>query len=79
MEYGIGWKGSCSNGEYEVVELYLEITTKVCEDNLDTCESAKDGLEDLKESFSITWDYVKKYSEEGKNKLKDWYEVWREN
>ena len=23
MEYGIGWKGSCSNGEYEVVELYL--------------------------------------------------------
>lgn len=68
-----------SNLKTKVVELYLEITTKVCEDNLDTCESAKDGLEDLKESFSITWDYVKKYSEEGKNKLKDWYEVWREN
>lgn len=62
-----------------VVELYLDITTKICEDNLDTCESAKEGLEDLKTSFSITWDYIKKYSKEGKDKLKDWYEVWREN
>ena len=63
----------------KVIELYLDITTKICEDNLDTCESAKEGLEDLKTSFSITWDYIKKYSNGGTNKLKDWYEVWREN
>lgn len=68
-----------SNLKTKVVELYLDITTKICEDNLDTCESAKEGLEDLKTSFSITWDYIKKYSKEGKDKLKDWYEVWREN
>lgn len=68
-----------SNLKTKVVELYLDITTKICEDNLDTCESAKEGLKDLKTSFSITWDYIKKYSKEGKDKLKDWYEVWREN
>lgn len=68
-----------SNIKGKIVELYLDITTKICEDNLDTCESAKEGLEDLRTSFSITWDYIKKYSKEGTNKLKDWYEVWREN
>lgn len=68
-----------SNLKTKVVELYLDTTTKICEDNLDACESAKEGLEDLRTSFSITWDYIKKYSKEGKNKLRDWYEVWREN
>lgn len=68
-----------SNLKTKVVELYLEITTKICENNLDTCESAKEGLEDLKKSFSVTWDYIKDYSKEGKDKLKEWYEVWREN
>lgn len=68
-----------SNVKTKVVELYLDITTKICEDNLDTCESAKEGLKDLKTSFSITWDYIKKYSKKGTTKLKEWYEVWKEN
>lgn len=72
-------KDAYSNIKTKVVELYLDTTTKICEDNPDTCESAKEGLEDLKTSFSITWDYIKKYSKEGTTKLKDWYEVWKEN
>lgn len=72
-------KNIYSNLKTKVVELYLDTTAKICEDNLDTCESAKEGLKDLKESFSITWDYIKKYSKEGTTKLKSWYEVWKEN
>ena len=78
-EISIKSKNIYSNLKTKVVELYLDTTAKICEDNLDTCESAKEGLEDLKESFSITWDYIKKYSKEGTTKLKSWYEVWKEN
>lgn len=67
-----------SNVKEETIKLYLDITTKVCEDNSDVCQSAKEGLSDLKKSFSLTWDYIKKYSKEGTNKLKEWYKVWKE-
>ena len=67
-----------TNVKSKAVELYLDITTKVCENNSDTCEAAKEGLSDLKTNFSLTWDFIKDISGVGVSKLKAWYEVWRE-
>ena len=62
----------------EALKVYMDVTTKVCVDNSDVCKSAKDGLAELKRSFSLTWDYIKDVSEGGISKLKAWYEIWRE-
>ena len=44
MEYGIGWKGSCSNGEYEVVELYLGKNNGNIYDRVRFAISGKTGI-----------------------------------
>ena len=62
----------------KALELYLDTTTKICKDNLDTCEAAKEGLRDLKTSFSLTWDLIKDIAGTSISKLKDWYEIWKE-
>lgn len=67
-----------TNVKAKALELYLNITTKVCKNNEDTCQTAKEGLSDLKSSFSLTWDFIKDISGVGLSKLKEWYEVWRE-
>lgn len=80
-----GYKEEISNTSKKVynkvktkaIELYLDITTKVCTNDPDTCKAAKEGLSDLKKNFSITWDFIKEISGIGITKLKDWYEVWR--
>lgn len=61
----------------KTLELYLDITTKVCENDPDTCRTAREGLTNLKSSFSLTWDYIKEISGVGLSKLKAWYEVWK--
>lgn len=62
----------------KATELYLDIVTEVCKDNSDTCEAAKQGLSDLKENFSLTWEFIKDAGSAGLTKLKEWYEVWKE-
>lgn len=84
-KYFPGYKESISttskkvytNVKEEATKLYLDITTSICTDDPDLCESAKDGLSDLKASFSLTWDFIVKAAGEGLSKLKAWYEVWR--
>ena len=61
----------------KVVESYLDITTEVCKNNSDTCQTAKEGLADLKTNFSLTWSFIKEISGVGVSKLKAWYEVWK--
>lgn len=67
-----------TNVKSKAMELYLDISTKVCSNDPDTCYFAKEGLGDLKSSFSLTWDFIKDISGVGLSKLKAWYEVWRE-
>lgn len=67
-----------TNVKSRVVETYLDITTKVCENDQELCNNAKEGLSNMKESFSLTWDFIKEISGVGIEKLKSWYEVWRE-
>lgn len=62
----------------EAISLYLDVTTSICADNEDLCESAKEGFGKLKTSFSLTWDFIKEAAGTGLEKLKSWYEIWRE-
>ena len=84
-EYFPGYKEEISsvstrvytNLKVNLTKLYLDITTSICENEYELCESARDGFSDLKDSFSLTWDFIVSSASEGINKLKEWYEIWR--
>ena len=61
-----------------IVGKYLDITSDVCTKHEDSCEEAKKSLKELKNSFSISWNYIRNISGIGLDKLKSWYEIWRE-
>lgn len=71
-------KNIYNNVKSKATVIYLDITTSVCENDPYTCKFAKEGLSDMKDSFSLTWSYIKEISGVGISKLKDWYEVWKE-
>lgn len=58
------------------VEMYLQITMKLCENNEPLCEDAKQGFHDMKTSFGISWNFIKNITQTGINNLKDWYEIY---
>ena len=66
-----------TNVKAKAIGLYLDITTSICSNDPGLCETAKDGLKTLKESFSLTWDFIKEISGVGIDKLRRWYEVWK--
>ena len=61
------------------IEKYLDITSEICLNQEETCAESKNGLKDLKDNFYISWTYIKNISGVGIDKLKNWYEVWRES
>lgn len=79
-----GYKETISSGASKaynsvknlVVSTYLDITSSICENHSDLCESAKQDFQSLKESFGLTWDFLKNLASSGLDKLKNWYEVW---
>lgn len=68
-----------TNIKAKVIEKYLDLTTTICKDNQELCINAKEGLAELKKSFSLTWDFIKEISGVGVTKLKNWYEVWKDS
>ncbi len=62
----------------KVVELYVETTTKICTNHEQLCIDAKNDFNSLKDSFGLTFDYIKKYGIKGLDKLKEWYEDFRD-
>lgn len=60
----------------KIIESYLTITTKICTYDKSLCDSAKNDFQQLKESFSITWSFVKDLLKENTDKLKNWYEIY---
>ena len=86
-EYFPGYKESISstgkniytNIKTELVESYLDITTRICEEDTTLCDKTKKGFGEIKETFSLTWDFIKDISGVGLSKLKSWYEIWRES
>ena len=68
---------SYQNIKTKIIEKYLETTTNICNNDPDLCITAKEGFNDLKENFGITWEVIKELAKNGVTKLKDWYEIWR--
>ena len=66
------------NIKSKIIEKYLNITTDICEKKESTCQNAKEGLKELKNSFNVSWTYIKNIGGIELNKLKKWYEVWRD-
>ncbi len=81
-----GYKETISNNTSKVytnvknlvVDAYLNITSKICSQNDELCDSAKQNFQTLKTSFGFTWDFIKELAGNGINRLKDYYEIWKE-
>ena len=79
-----GYKETISNGatkvytsiKNKIVSTYLDITSSICEANSSLCEQAKEDFQSLKDSFGLTWDFLKNLASSGLDKLQNWYEVW---
>ncbi len=79
-----GYKETISNGANKaynsvknlIVSTYLDITSSICHNNSDLCESAKRDFQSLKDSFGFTWDLIKGLASSGLDKLASWYEIW---
>lgn len=67
-----------TNVKSKLITLYLDTTVKICNSNPTLCIDAKAGLQDLKDNFGLTWSFIKDISGVGITKLKNWYEVWKE-
>lgn len=64
----------------KLASLYLEATASLCDSvGIDTCNQAKEDFNTMKNSFGFTWDLVKELAVNGKNKVKDFYESWKDS
>lgn len=68
-----------NNLKSKIVEKYLEITTNICQNDQELCINTKESFQKLKKNFGITWNIIKENTKNGISKLKDWYEIWRNN
>ena len=62
----------------KIVELYVNTTTKICDNHEQLCIDAKNDYQSFKETFGLTFEYIKKYGSKGLDKLKEWYEDYRD-
>lgn len=64
----------------ELIAAYLGITTTVCKNHEDTCNTLKDDFSFLKGKLSISWDFIKSAFKYGYDKstsfLTTWYEIF---
>ncbi len=67
---------SYQNIKTKLVTLYLNKTSEYCQKNDDVCEMAKEDFKLMKNSYNITWEFIKNITSEGLSKLKEWYEIY---
>lgn len=65
-----------TNVKETLILKYVEITASICEKDAEICTSAKNDFQDMKKSFSITWDFLKKLISKGSTSIKTWYEIY---
>ena len=83
-EYIPGYKKSISSNGNKIytdvkdrlVSSYLDLSVKICSNNEEGCNKAKDIFSDIKDNCKIGWSFIKKLASDGGNKLKDWYEIY---
>ena len=59
-----------------IVSSYLNITTKICEQDAELCSSAKEGFSTIKKNFGLTWSLLKDIAGDGIENIKSWYEIF---
>jgi len=58
---------------------YLEFTEKLCDSvGSDVCSQAKEDFNTMKESFGFTWELIKELAKSGSDKVKEFYESWKD-
>ena len=60
----------------KVVTQYLILTTKVCNYDQELCQNATKDFQEIKKTFSITWNMISDLVGAGTNNLKKWYEIF---
>ncbi len=60
----------------KIIENYLNTAVKICKYDKTLCETAKQDFQDIKKSFSITWDSIKNLIANSTQLLKEWYEIY---
>lgn len=83
-KYFPGYKESISsttskiytNVKASIVKTYLNLTTKICSENKELCEVAKNDFNTMKKSFGLTWSLIKEIAGDGVSSLKAWYEIY---
>jgi len=70
-------KGKYQDLKAKCVSKYLEITDDICTKNESLCTSAKENFNTMKNSFSITIDFIKESTKNGTNKIKEWWSNYK--
>lgn len=63
----------------KLVILYLDTTVNICSNNKDECDKAKELFSKVKDNIGVGITYIKEVAINGKNKLKDYYEIFRDS
>ena len=64
------------NIKSKLVELYLDKTAEYCANHDSVCKQAKEDFAFLKNSYGITWEFIKNIGNKSIAKLKEWYEIY---
>ena len=56
----------------KAINTYLNMTEDICTNNESLCTTAKENFNTMKNSFAITYDYIKEKAKSGSEKLKEW-------
>jgi len=70
-------KEKYQNVKSKVVETYLNTVNKICDSNPNFCDNFKSDFSNMKEKFGITFEYLKKYTNIGLDKIKEWYQDFK--
>lgn len=65
-----------NNVKERLVTLYLDISTEICRDHENDCDTAKEIFKDIKDNCKIGWNFIENLVSSGTSKLKDWYELY---
>ena len=80
-EYIPNYKESISStynkAKDKLVMLYLDTTISICSNNQEECNKAKEIFSNIKDKANIGFSYIKEIAINGKNKIKDYYEIFR--
>lgn len=72
-----GAKNIYTKVKSKAVELYYSVTTKICSNNEQLCETAREDFQKMKSVLKISWEYIKDLGGDGLQELKEWYESFR--